>query len=80
MIDFCKEVKKMYNSKYVHANCIDGRTSGSHRTWKTWKMKVVMEKSWNLKICQVMEKSWNLKICLASRDVLVHKPLPMMTP
>ena len=21
---------------------------GSHRYWKTWKMKVVMEKSWNM--------------------------------
>ena len=26
-----------------------GVLQGSHRDWKTWKMKTVMEKSWNMK-------------------------------
>ena len=33
---------------------------GSHADWKTWKMEVVMEKSWNFIFKQkVMEKSGN---------------------
>ena len=29
---------------------------GSHRDWKTWKLNMVMEKSWSMKDCQeVME-------------------------
>ena len=33
---------------------------GSLRDWKTWKMKVVMEKSWNLNNWQneICDQSW----------------------
>ena len=36
---------------------------GSHREWKTWKMKIVMEKSWNIenkpKVMEFCNQSWN---------------------
>ena len=36
---------------------------GSHGDWKTWKMKIVMEKSWNMnnwpKVMEFCHQSWN---------------------
>ena len=49
---------------------------GSHRDWKTWKIKVVMKKSWNMqnwpKVMEFCYQSWNFtnvapklyKICM----------------
>ena len=38
-------------------------TQGSHRDWRTWKMKVVKEKSWNMqnwpKVMEFCDKLWN---------------------
>ena len=38
-------------------------TQGPHRDWKTWKMKMVMEKSWNMKnwpeVVEFCDQSWN---------------------
>ena len=45
---------------------VNNAIQGSHRDWKTWKMKVVMEKSWNVK------KSWNF--------VTSHGNLPILPP
>ena len=45
----------LYYSQYLQ---------GSHRDWKTWKMKMVMEKSWNMKdlpkVTEFCDQSWNL--------------------
>ena len=42
---------------------LDMTIQGSHRDWKTWKMKVVMEKSWNMKnwpkVIEFCDQSWN---------------------
>ena len=36
---------------------------GSHGDWKTWKMKMVLEKSWNMtnwpKVMEFCDQSWN---------------------
>ena len=38
-------------------------TQGSHGDWKTWKMKMVVEKSWNMKnwpkVIEFCAQSWN---------------------
>ena len=38
-------------------------SQGSHRDWNTWKMKVVMQKSWNMKnwpkVMEFCDQSWN---------------------
>ena len=49
------------------------KIQGSHGDWTTWKMKVVMEKSWNMtnwpKVMEFCYQSWNLPI-LSPRIVL----------
>ena len=55
-----------------------GEGEGSHRDWKSWKMKVVMEKSWNMKnwqkVMKYCDQSWNFapelyQICALLADI-----------
>ena len=59
-------------------------SQGSHRGWKSWKMKVVMEKSLNMKklkkVLEFCDKSWNctkFKHCLQKLSILLeHSHFP----
>ena len=39
----------MWSSVTISYYCLQKTDQGSNRDWKTWRMKMVMEKSWNMK-------------------------------
>ena len=66
---------RAHSSQYLVSAGI-GIWQGSHGDWKTWKMKMVMEKSWNLKTwSKVMEfwhYSWNFTNSAHESYVFCH--------
>ena len=68
-LDLIAKAKLRLHLVEYRLNCFSCQTFcqrsnlGSHGDWKTWKMKVVMVKSWNMKnkqkVWEFCDQSWN---------------------